>query len=65
MKLKTQSEVLCYENDSCDYKAGEEKHIIVKSHWNDNDLVEIRIGTKVVWCCAMDLIKAINNATNT
>ena len=39
--------------------------LTVQNHWNSNRLVVLKIGNEEVTVNASDLIKAINNATNT
>lgn len=61
--ITVQNTIKIYENGG---KEENEKSIIVHSHWNRNEMVDIEFpGFNKLTVCAKDLIAAINNATNT
>ena len=63
--IKVTNEVKIYEVDGGDVPAILGKSLVVESHWNNNERVNLCINAKVYTVIASDLKAAIENATNT
>lgn len=66
MMIDVENKVQLYEKDGEKYSSiGDGKeHLIVKNHWNDRDMVVLKLGKKRVTVSARDLEAAIKNSTN-
>lgn len=62
MSITVQNDVKVYGDGFNEPKT---KLVIVRSHWNEERMVEMTVGTETVKVLASDLIAAVNNATNT
>lgn len=62
MSISVQSDIRTYEDG---LEPGKVKLVIVRSHWNNDKMVELVVGTETVKVLASDLRAAIENATNT
>jgi hypothetical protein len=62
MSITVQSDVRTYEDG---FEPNKTKIVIVRSHWNNDKMVELVVGTETVRVLARDLQAAIENATNT
>ncbi len=58
--IKVKSEVRLYDENT----ETQEEKLTVSSHWNQNELVGLDIGGRVLYVVAKDLEAAIKNATN-
>ena len=63
--IEVNQKIQVYEEDGFDISIGEDKTIGIESHWDDDSLVTIVIGSKSYTVNASDLERAIENATNT
>ena len=59
--IKVKSEVKLYDENV----EVQEEVLAVSSHWNQNELIGLDIGGRVLYVAAKDLEAAIRNATNT
>ena len=65
IRMKVESIVDVYEVNDQEIPIGKDNPTIkVKSHWNDNDMVILKIGNKEYTVVASQLISAIHNAEN-
>ncbi|MCP4651488.1 MAG: hypothetical protein GY853_15600 [PVC group bacterium] len=63
--IKVENTVKIYEMNG-EETASEDKNVKISSHWNRNELVNIKItGVAMITVSAKDLESAIRNATNT
>lgn len=63
--VKVETQVAIYEDDTMSSIVGQQKHAIVKSHWNNNRCAEIVIDGKSIWVSIHELKTALDNANNT
>jgi hypothetical protein len=65
MGIKVESEVECYEVDGKEVEVGGDRpKIRVLSHWNRDELVTLKVGTKTYTVVGDHLERAIQNARN-
>lgn len=63
--IKVSSEVIIYEIDGKEVKIGTNKVLLIESHWNKPDFVNITLpGFDPITISARDLKVAIENAQN-
>lgn len=64
--IAVQNTVKVYEIDEADLRSvADAQPILVRSHWNNNNIVILEIGDRKYTVVAKDLKTAIDNATNT
>ena len=63
--IKVRNEVAVIETNGKETQGLERPLLIVASHWNWDDRVELTVGGDRITVLARDLIAAVNNATNT
>lgn len=62
--LKVHQEIDAYQVGGTDEGKKRDVPLVVRSHWNRNETVMLRIGDEEVFVAAKDLRAAIDNATN-
>ena len=63
--VKVETQVAIYEDATMSSIVGQQKHMQVKSHWNNNRYAEIVINGKSIWVSIHELKTALDNASNT
>ena len=63
--IRVENNVEVFEVDGKDLPVSDDTEIVVRSHWNRNDLVVLEIKGKRFSVAARDIATAINNAVNT
>ena len=63
--IKVRNEVTVYETNGKETQGLERPILIVSSHWNWDDRVDLTIGGDRITVLARDLEAAVKNATNT
>lgn len=62
--IEVKQEITIYEEDDKEVPTGTNKVMGVESHWNHDEWVILRVGSKHITVNADDLSTAIDNATN-
>lgn len=57
--------VKIYETNGKEHLTLPAPYLTIKSHWNNNKLINIEVGRDTFCVSAADLLAAISNATNT
>ena len=62
--IKVINELTLVEKNGKEFKVGEKETIKIESHWDDSDLIVMKIGRNSYTLKAYDVIRAIENSQN-